>query len=72
MLVLHGTADTFVSIEHSERLFAALMRVGATTEFYRVPGGGHDETTSPTPLTWPATLAFLDAQLGQVAPVGTR
>ncbi len=72
VLVLHGTADTFVSIEHSERLFAALTRAGATTQFYRVAGGGHDETTSQTPVTWPATLAFLEAQLGQVAPVGTR
>ncbi len=41
VLILHGTADATVSIEHSEKLYALLKENGVRTEFIRIEGGGH-------------------------------
>lgn len=41
-LIFHGTADTLVGIEHSDRLYTALQAAGVSTDFYVVEGGGHD------------------------------
>jgi fermentation-respiration switch protein FrsA (DUF1100 family) len=38
LLVIHGTADTTVPIDHSERVVAA---AGRPRDFWRVPGAGH-------------------------------
>ncbi|MCC6354996.1 MAG: alpha/beta hydrolase [Verrucomicrobiae bacterium] len=40
-LIVHGTDDTTVPIQHSEQLAAALERVGADVTFVRVEGGAH-------------------------------
>ncbi|MEZ0228260.1 MAG: alpha/beta hydrolase fold domain-containing protein [Planctomycetota bacterium] len=63
VLIIHGPADSFVSIEHSERLHDALLRAGATTQLVRVPSGGHDWSTTLAPEAWEATLAFLGTHL---------
>jgi pimeloyl-ACP methyl ester carboxylesterase len=62
VLILHGTADPFVSIENSEHLFSALAN--ADVQFIRVVGGGHDDSTFHSPQTWPATLQFFQQRIG--------
>jgi acetyl esterase/lipase len=59
VLILHGTADFSVSIQHSLRLNEALGAVGADVSFLRVQKGGHGPTTYDTPEGWRATLRFL-------------
>lgn len=40
VLLIHGTEDPRIPLAHAERLRAAL---GASAEWYPVPGGGHEE-----------------------------
>jgi len=40
-LLMHGEADTTVSIRHSEGMEAALRAAGVTVKLLRVPGGAH-------------------------------
>jgi acetyl esterase/lipase len=68
-IILHGTADTSISIVMSERFAAALERAGVDVELVRVPDANHAFELKP--LTGPEmTLAlaaiheFLDRTLG--------
>jgi acetyl esterase/lipase len=63
VLILHGTADTFVSIDHAEHLFRALSEKEADTDLIRVYGGGHDATTFHAPEAWAATIQFCTKRL---------
>lgn len=40
-LLIHGTADTLVPFEHSERMYLRLKEAGAGCDLYPVPGAGH-------------------------------
>ncbi len=40
-LLIHGTADTLVPFEQSERLCERMHEAGASCELYAVKGGGH-------------------------------
>ncbi len=64
VLILHGTADTFVSIDHSEHLSTALTNAKADVSFIRVFGGGHDASTYHASEAWSTTLQFLATRLG--------
>jgi acetyl esterase/lipase len=64
VLILHGTADTMVSIDNSEHLNTALLGVQADVGFIRVYGGGHDQSTFHSPEAWGATLQFLSQRIG--------
>ena len=53
MLHMHGDNDQSVPFNQSELLHAALKKVGASTELYRVKDGGHgfrDSVDSPESL----------------------
>ncbi len=63
VLILHGTADSFVSIDHSEHLFSKLSAVKADVDFVRVYGGLHDASTYHAPEAWSATLQFFQTRL---------
>lgn len=41
MLLVHGTKDDIVPIEHSRRLYGQLQKNGKPVELYEVPGVGH-------------------------------
>ncbi|NCA12263.1 hypothetical protein EBR56_10765, partial [bacterium] len=40
-LIMHGTADTSVPVDQSERLHAALRAVGVESTLKLLPGAGH-------------------------------
>jgi acetyl esterase/lipase len=62
MLLMHGTADTVVRPRNSERLAAALGRVGGTAELKLYPGKRHIDTIkSLSPLFRGATTALSDS-----------
>lgn len=63
VLILHGTSDSFVSIDHSEHLFKALTNAKADVDFIRVYGGLHDFSTYHAPEAWGRTLQFFDTRL---------
>jgi len=63
VLILHGTADTFVSIENSQHLSSALTQAKADVQFIQVPGGGHNDTTFHAPEAWSATLQFFQQRI---------
>jgi acetyl esterase/lipase len=63
MLLLHGDADTVVPLAHSERLAAALQRVGASVRLDVVAGGEHCfDGADPLPALRSA-VAFLAEHL---------
>jgi len=63
VLILHGTSDSFVSIEHSEHLFLKLRDVRSDVDFIRVYGGGHDGSTFHASEAWAGTLQFFNTKL---------
>jgi acetyl esterase/lipase len=65
VLILHGTMDAYVSIDNSEHLNDALLRVGADVQLHRVYGGGHDASTYFSPFAKGATSEFFTERLGQ-------
>jgi len=70
VLILHGTSDSFVSIDHSEHLYKALSDKGADVNFIRVYGGLHDYSTYHAPEAWATTLQFFDTRLsGNPTPI---
>ena len=40
-LMIHGTADSLVPFDQSEKMCATMQTVGADCEVFAVPGGGH-------------------------------
>ncbi|MFE3854568.1 alpha/beta hydrolase fold domain-containing protein [Streptomyces griseorubiginosus] len=74
VLLVHGTADTVVSVDHSRRLAAAYALHGAASELVLVDGAGHAFAGSdPEPLV-DLGIAYLRRVLGHDAAVaaGTR
>lgn len=63
--IMHGTADSVVGFEQSQRLANALSSVGAEVTFEIVEGGGHG---GPEFWAWhrsPGVLGFLERHLGR-------
>lgn len=64
MLLLHGAEDTLVRPGHSERLAAALTRVGAPVRLELVPGGEHCFVGADPLPPLSSAVAFLAEHLG--------
>jgi acetyl esterase/lipase len=62
-LIQHGTADTVVPIEHSERLHGELLAAGARSSFTRLEGAGHATVEFLAAENLARIDAFLDAEL---------
>jgi acetyl esterase/lipase len=64
LLLVHGTADTLVPIEHARRLHAARAALGLPVELLEFPGIPHgflnDATLPETGAAADATIAFLN------------
>lgn len=61
ILLIHGTHDSVVGIEHSQKMHAALQKAGKSVEFVTLEGEGHhmqDETSRITKLK--TSLAFIE------------
>ena len=60
-LVVHGTQDTVVSVEHARRLVSTLREKGIDVDYVELPDAGHDV------FDWnrvgPMTLSFLERHL---------
>ena len=64
-LVIHGTADNTVDVEHGDRLVEALKKAGAKDVTYlRVEGAGHGVFNSHAKTTPPAMEAFFGRTIG--------
>ena len=61
-LIVHGTLDTVVPVEHGRRLAATLRKAGIAVDYVEFPDAAHDV------FGWdrigPLTLNFLDRHLG--------
>jgi acetyl esterase/lipase len=67
-LIVHGTKDPTVPLEHSRRIDAALTAAGVPHRFIQVPEAGHAFDLQPKEMDLrPAVLEFLGRYLGEVA-----
>ncbi len=65
-LLIHGTADTTVKVEHGDRFVAALRAAGAKTVIYRrIEGASHGVFNKHAKDTKPAMEAFFDSTIGK-------
>lgn len=62
-LIMHGTADTSVPVDQSERLHAALKAVGVESTLKLLPGAGHGGKEFDAPDSRALVQAFLDRHL---------
>ena len=62
-LIMHGTADTSVPIEQSERLHAALKAAGVESTLKQLPGAGHGGKEFDSPESRALIQGFLDKHL---------
>lgn len=60
VLLVHGTADEVVSIEHSEIFEKALKEAGVKVDFLRYPGAGHGLAGNDLQQAVTASLKFAD------------
>ena len=62
-LIMHGTADTSVPVDQSERLHAALKAVGVESTLKLLPGAGHGGKEFDSPESRALIQAFMDKHL---------
>lgn len=62
-LIMHGTADTSVPVDQSERLHAALQAVGVEATLKLLPGAGHGGKAFDSAESRALIQAFLDKHL---------
>ena len=62
-LIMHGTADTSVPVDQSERLHAALKAVGVESTLKLLPGAGHGGKEFDAPDSRALVQAFLEKHL---------
>lgn len=77
-LMIHGTQDLFVPIDHSRRMRARLREVGTDAKVLELSWGGHllnngadpgqldGVTSAATPEAWAAMIDFLDHTIGDL------
>jgi len=77
-LIMHGTDDKDVSVEHSELLYAKLEQTAPTraqarkTQFFKIPGATHMfPRAGDMDEAWKKICPFLSDVLGEPAPVRT-
>jgi len=64
LLLLHGAADTNVTVGESEQLYTALRVLGKPVEFIKVDGQNHWILNYPQRVVWMETIiAWFDRQL---------
>jgi acetyl esterase/lipase len=68
VLAIHGTKDSVVPIEQSERLVEQLKRTGAKAELLALDGAGHELQGRDAAMAEERALAFLDEHLGLLPP----
>jgi dipeptidyl aminopeptidase/acylaminoacyl peptidase len=64
VLLLHGDADTRVTIDQSQLMAEALQAAGRQVELFVLPGAGHGFTDAEWTVAWPVVDAFLASRLG--------
>lgn len=62
-LIMHGTADTSVPVDQSERLHAALKAAGVESTLKLLPGAGHGGKEFDSPESRAVIQGFLDKHL---------
>ena len=62
-LIMHGTADTSVPVDQSERLHAALKAAGVESTLKLLPGAGHGGKEFDSAESHAAIQEFLDRHL---------
>jgi len=62
-LIMHGTADTSVPVDQSERLHAALKAAGVESTLKLLPGAGHGGKEFDSAESHALVLGFLDKYL---------
>lgn len=62
-LIMHGTADTSVPVDQSERLHAALKAAGVESTLKLLPGAGHGGREFDSPESRALIQAFMDKHL---------
>ena len=62
-LIMHGTADTSVPLDQSERLHAALQAVGVESTLKLLPGAGHGGREFDSAESRALIQGFLDKHL---------
>lgn len=62
-LIMHGTADTSVPVDQSERLHAALKAAGVESTLKLLPGAGHGGKEFDSPESRALIQGFLDKHL---------
>ncbi len=68
VLAIHGTKDSVVPLEQSQRLVEQLNRVGASAELMAIDGGGHELEGAGAERAEKRAMAFLDEHLGITTP----
>jgi acetyl esterase/lipase len=68
LLIFHGTADTTVFINQSERLLQAYKDAGLSATLQKVKGGGHGGPQFNSPENLDLMIRFLDSHLRQGKP----
>ena len=67
-LIVHGDADTAVSIDHGETMYAALMKAGVPASFMPIRGAGHGFEGADAERASAALIQWFERHLG-VQPV---
>jgi acetyl esterase/lipase len=62
-LLLHGTKDWIVPIEHSRNMCKKLKEAGASAQIVEVAGGSHGWGRDDSQKTWAAVFKFLEDHL---------
>ena len=68
LLMVHGTNDSLVPLDQSERLFDALQSAGVPVGLHLVRGGGHGRPGFRTPAVTERIAAFFERHLQQDDP----
>lgn len=63
VLLVHGTADAVVPVQHAEVLHARLRKVKSKTELFKIEGAGHNVCNATNPKAVKRAMAFLNEHL---------
>ena len=63
ILIVHGSADVIVPIQHAEKLHARMTEVKGKSELFRIDGGRHNVAGGGHPKAVARSLEFLKIHL---------